>query len=88
MLSTEMTVEELEREIERIQMIHVQTVTEIVRVATTIKRAALGKPYKGEERFEDMHHRLCMLADDLLARHGEVITVLFECDNIRRGEHS
>ena len=78
MVSTEMTMEELERELERIQLIHVQTITEIGRVATKLKRAVLGKPYKGEDSVEDMHHRLRVLVDESLDRYCEVITALFE----------
>jgi hypothetical protein len=88
MVSTEMTMEELEREMERIQLIHLQTITEMGRVATKLKRAVLGKPYKGEDSVEDMHHRLCMLANESLDRYGEIITALFECDNRQRGLQS
>ena len=85
MLMSEMMNDELECEIERLKRMHLQTITEIVGVATNLNRAFLGKPYKSEDSVEDMLNNLCVLAEEATDQYYEVVTALFERNNRESG---
>jgi hypothetical protein len=81
MLLTEMTNEELKCEIIRLQQQYVQKVTELIGVATKLKKTALGKPCKGGEYIEDLQNRLGALAYELVGQYCEVLAALGEDEN-------